>query len=203
MVLNNTMLLVLFCVIFNFYVETEKYAHVTFFFNGGREIQFDGEDRKLVPSPKVATYDLLPEMSADGVANAVVEGIESGKYGFVMCNFAPPDMVGHTGKYEPAVIACAETDRCIGKIIEACKKHDYVFMVTADHGNAEQMYSPGTTNPHTAHTMFPVPFANDNGIEYIKPKNRLPALCDVATTVLDIMGLTIPPEMNGVSLLKK
>ena len=114
--------------------ETEKYAHVTFFFNGGREVQFDGEDRELIPSPKVATYDKEPKMSAMAVADKMIERIKDGKYEFVMNNFAPPDMVGHTGVYEAAVEGCAETDTAIGKVYEACKEQGYVLFVTSDHG---------------------------------------------------------------------
>ncbi|KHJ75536.1 putative 2,3-bisphosphoglycerate-independent phosphoglycerate mutase [Oesophagostomum dentatum] len=161
--------------------ETEKYAHVTFFFNGGVEKQFENEERFMVPSPKVATYDLLPEMSSVGVADKMVEQIKSKKHPFVMCNFAPPDMVGHTGVsvtavimfhlgkdtnlttnlllkvYEAAVKACEATDRAIGRIFEACKENGYVLMVTADHGNAEKMKAPDGSK-HTAHTCNRVPF---------------------------------------------
>lgn len=180
--------------------ETEKYAHVTFFFNGGLEKQWDLEDRQMVPSPKVATYDLQPTMNAAGVADAMVSTIESGEYPFVMCNFAPPDMVGHTGKYEPAVRACAETDRCIGEILGACRKHGYVFLVTADHGNAEKMYSE-TGGPHTAHTSNRVPFYMDGGTATYQPQRREMALCDIAPTVLKLMGLSQPPAMTGSSIL--
>ena len=132
--------------------ETEKYAHVTFFFNGGTENSYDGEDRFLIPSPKVATYDLEPEMSAIKVAEKVAEIVKTDKYGFVMCNFANPDMVGHTGKYEPAIKAVETTDAGIGIIYEACKEMGYTLFVTADHGNAEQMINLETGEPHTAHT---------------------------------------------------
>ncbi|XP_035665175.1 2,3-bisphosphoglycerate-independent phosphoglycerate mutase-like [Branchiostoma floridae] len=182
--------------------ETEKYAHVTFFFNGGREVQFDKEERSLVPSPKVATYDLQPEMSCAGVADKMIETIEGGKYPFLMCNFAPPDMVGHTGKYEPAVIACAATDVAIGRINEACQKHGYVMLVTADHGNAEQMYDENG-KPFTAHTCNRVPFVMSGGTAEFKKPEHNAAICDVAPTVLDLMGLDIPEEMTGQSLLKK
>lgn len=131
--------------------ETEKYAHVTFFFNGGTEKEFALEDRKMVPSPKVATYDLQPEMSSLEVGQQVALGLQTEKYPFVMCNFAPPDMVGHTGMYEKALLAVEATDKAIGIIYEACKQHGYTLIVTADHGNAEQMISP-TGGPHTAHT---------------------------------------------------
>ncbi|KAJ2765328.1 hypothetical protein IWQ57_004821, partial [Coemansia nantahalensis] len=138
--------------------ETEKYAHVTFFFNGGTEAQFTGEDRDLIPSPKVATYDLKPEMSALEVGDKVADEIATGKYPFVMCNFAPPDMVGHTGDYDAACMAIEATDKAIGRIYEACKEHGYTLFVTADHGNAEKMLSDDGSTPHTAHTCSRVPF---------------------------------------------
>ncbi|EDV20042.1 uncharacterized protein TRIADDRAFT_32533 [Trichoplax adhaerens] len=178
--------------------ETEKYAHVTFFFNGGREMQFSMEDRIMVPSPKVATYDLKPEMNAEGVADEVIRAIESGKYPFVMCNFAPPDMVGHTGVYDAAVIACTVTDFNIGRIFEACEKHDYALMITADHGNAEKMVTENGS-PFTAHTLYRVPLIMTRG-KY-KDITHDANLSDVAPTVLRIMGLDVPPEMSGQSLL--
>lgn len=134
--------------------ETEKHPHVTFFFNGGREECFSGEDRVMVASPKVATYDLAPEMSSWAVAERVVDSIESGAYPFVMCNFAPPDMVGHTGKYEPTLRAVEATDRAIGLIYEACQRNDFLLAVTSDHGNAEKMVDE-QGRPHTAHTTAP------------------------------------------------
>ncbi|ORZ41746.1 metalloenzyme [Catenaria anguillulae PL171] len=185
--------------------ETEKYAHVTFFFNGGCEKQFPGEDRVLIPSPKVATYDLQPGMSAALVGDAVAATLATKKYPFVMCNFAPPDMVGHTGKYDPAVIAVGATDKAIGVIADACAKFGYALVVTADHGNAEKMVDETTGQPHTAHTTARVPLAimHPKG----KPTLKLPqeegkqALCDVAPTVLKIMGLPIPKEMDGEALV--
>lgn len=179
--------------------ETEKYAHVTFFFNGGKEQQFDMEERKMVPSPKVATYDLQPEMNAKGVGEAVKETVESGVYPFVMCNFAPPDMVGHTGQYEPAIKACEATDIAIGVIRDACLANGYTLMVTADHGNAEQMYSE-TGGPHTAHTCSRVPFCVTG--RKFRTFEHDPALCDVASTVLQEMGLKQPFEMTGEALLQ-
>jgi len=179
--------------------ETEKYAHVTFFFNGGRETQFENEDRKMVPSPKVATYDLKPEMNAVGVGEAMVETIASGVYPFVMCNFAPPDMVGHTGQYEPAVKACEATDIAIGAIQEACLEHGYTMMLTADHGNAEQMYN-AAGGPHTAHTCSRVPFCVVG--RTFRNFDHNAALCDVATTVLQEMGLKQPADMTGKPLLQ-
>ena len=135
-------------------IETEKYAHVTFFFNGGVEKQFELEHRDLIPSPKVATYDLMPEMSANGVAKKVAEELDSGKYPFVMCNFANPDMVGHTGVLPAAIKAVEATDNSIQVIYEACKRNGYILFITADHGNAEQMIGE-SGNPHTAHTCNP------------------------------------------------
>lgn len=182
--------------------ETEKYAHVTFFFNGGTEAQFDKEERGLVPSPKVATYDLQPSMSAQGVADKVAEEIATGKYPFVMCNFAPPDMVGHTGKYEAAIKGVEATDKGIGTIYEACKKHGYTLFVTADHGNAEKMLSDDFSTPHTAHTCSPVPFVmTSEKYKYVKDPKA--ALCDVAPTILRVMGLDVPEEMTGHSILQE
>ncbi|OZJ03828.1 2,3-bisphosphoglycerate-independent phosphoglycerate mutase [Bifiguratus adelaidae] len=182
--------------------ETEKYAHVTFFFNGGTEAQFDKEDRDLIPSPKVATYDKKPEMSAQPVADKVAEEIATGKYPFVMCNFAPPDMVGHTGVYEAAIKGVEATDAGINTIYEACKKHGYILFVTADHGNAEKMLSDDFKTPHTAHTCSPVPFVMATD-KYKFVEGQEGALCDVAPTILRVMGLDVPVEMTGTSLLKE
>ena len=179
--------------------ETEKYAHVTFFFNGGQEPPFPGEERKLVPSPKVATYDLQPSMNAAGVADEMSKAIATKKYDFLMCNFANPDMVGHTGKYEAAVVACAVTDKGIGQIQEACDKNGYTLLVTADHGNAEQMYDD-KGGPFTAHTNNPVPFVMTGDHKFAKPDHH-PALADVAPTVLALMSIPQPEEMTGKSLL--
>ncbi|KAF9279164.1 hypothetical protein BGZ68_008081 [Mortierella alpina] len=179
--------------------ETEKYAHVTFFFNGGSEAQFEGEDRDLVPSPKVATYDLQPEMSAAAVGEKVAEEIGTGKYPFIMCNFAPPDMVGHTGVYEAAIKGVEATDAAIGTIYEACVKHGYILFITADHGNAEKMLSDDFSTPHTAHTCARVPFVmTSKSHKFTDAKG---ALCDVAPTILRVMGLDVPSEMNGQSLV--
>ncbi|ORX60404.1 2,3-bisphosphoglycerate-independent phosphoglycerate mutase [Hesseltinella vesiculosa] len=183
--------------------ETEKYAHVTFFFNGGSETQFDKEERRLVASPKVATYDLQPEMSAQPVADAVAEAIATNEYPFVMCNFAPPDMVGHTGVYEAAIKGVEATDAAIGTILEACKKHGYILFVTADHGNAEKMLSDDYTTPHTAHTCSPVPFVMGNPLGHKYVDGAKGALCDVAPTILRVMGLDVPKEMTGHSLLQE
>lgn len=181
--------------------ETEKYAHVTFFFNGGREVCFPGEDRVLVPSPKVLTYDLMPEMSVNQVGQSVIERIRQGEYAFVMCNLAPPDMVGHTGKYAETLQAVEATDRVIGEIWEACKKNNYVLFVTADHGNAEKMMDE-QDRPHTAHTTAPVPFIVADPAGLIGNALRPGALCDVAPTILAVMGISAPSDMNGKSLLK-
>ncbi|CAD5222435.1 unnamed protein product [Bursaphelenchus xylophilus] len=182
--------------------ETEKYAHVTFFFNGGREIQFEGEERCMVPSPKeVPTYDHKPEMNAAGVGDKMVEQVELGKHRFIMCNFAPPDMVGHTGIYEAAVKACEATDVAIGRIFDACQKHGYICMVTADHGNAEKMIDDDG-GKFTAHTCYKVPFTCSSEKYQLKKSlpDREPALRDVATTVLSLLGIELPEEMTGAAL---
>ncbi|XP_055348774.1 2,3-bisphosphoglycerate-independent phosphoglycerate mutase-like [Paramacrobiotus metropolitanus] len=181
--------------------ETEKYAHVTFFFNGGKEKQVMREDRVLVESPKVATYDMQPEMSCFGVADKVIDALVSGKYAFVMCNLAPPDMVGHTGNYEATVKAVEATDCAIGKIFEACKKSGYVLVITADHGNAEQMVEKNN-EPHTAHTTNKVPFILCNTKRKFRQIKHSAALCDIAPTILDLMCLEKPAEMGGQSLLE-
>ncbi|GAU91515.1 hypothetical protein RvY_03753 [Ramazzottius varieornatus] len=183
--------------------ETEKYAHVTFFFNGGKEKTVELEDRCMVPSPKVATYDLKPEMSCAGVADKMIEAMVSGHYRFAMCNFAPPDMVGHTGVYDAAVKAVEATDFAIGRVYEACKQTSFILLVTADHGNAEQMLSP-EGNPHTAHTTNRVPFimANTQRRFAAQPADYNSTLGDVAPTVLDLLELGKPEEMTGKSLLQ-
>ena len=183
--------------------ETEKYAHVTFFFNGGVEEPNEGEDRILVPSPKeVATYDLKPEMSADGVCDKLTEAIRSGKYDVVIINFANPDMVGHTG-VEPAAIKAIETvDACVGRAVDAARGVERVRSDCADHGNAEQLVDYETGEPFTAHTTNPVPFILVNA----DPSYRLReggALCDIAPTLIELMGLEQPKEMTGKSLLVK
>ncbi|KAF2838551.1 hypothetical protein M501DRAFT_934504 [Patellaria atrata CBS 101060] len=182
--------------------ETEKYAHVTFFFNGGVEKQFDNEDRDMIPSPKVATYDKKPTMSAMEVAEKLCERIESGNFEFLMNNFAPPDMVGHTGVYKAAIEGCAETDRAIGKVYEQCKKSGYVLFVTSDHGNAEEMLNE-EGNPKTSHTTNKVPFIMANAPGNYSLKKTDGVLGDVAPTLLDVMGLPKPEEMGGTSLLVK
>ena len=180
--------------------ETEKYAHVTFFFNGGNEKQYEGEDRILVPSPKVETYDLKPEMSAYEVTEKVVEQIESQKYNSIILNFANPDMVGHTGNLDAAVKAIEAIDECVGKIVTAVNKVDGALLITADHGNAEQMVDYKTGEPHTAHTTNPVPLILV-GMGDVKLKEG--KLADLAPTMLDIMELEKPEEMTGESLIEK
>ena len=180
--------------------ETEKYAHVTFFFNGGVEKETEGEVRCLVPSPKeYPTYDLIPEMSAFKVCDKVVEAIASDEYGLIVCNFANCDMVGHTGVMDAAVKAVQTVDTCIGRIVEEVSKHpDTVLLVTADHGNADCMFDEHTGKVNTAHTTNPVPFAVcEKGIS-LKPGR----LADIAPTILQIMGLKQPAEMTGESLIR-
>ncbi|KAI9717411.1 MAG: hypothetical protein M1812_004763 [Candelaria pacifica] len=180
--------------------ETEKYAHVTFFFNGGVEKQFPGEERDMVPSPKVATYDLDPKMSAAGVADQLCKRVEEGKYEFLMNNFAPPDMVGHTGVYKAAIEGVAATDKAIGQVCETCKKEGYVLFVTSDHGNAEEMLNE-EGKPKTSHTTNKVPFVMANAPKGWSLKKQDGVLGDIAPTLLDVMGLEQPKEMSGQSLL--
>ena len=180
--------------------ETEKYAHVTFFFNGGVEATYDGEDRILVPSPKVATYDLQPEMSAYEVCDKVVEAIESGKYDSIILNFANCDMVGHTGVMEAAVKAVEAVDECVGRVADAVKKMDGVMLITADHGNAEQMIDPADGSVFTAHTTNVVPLVV-MGCGDVKLKEG--RLADLTPTMLDIAGIEKPAEMTGESLIVK
>jgi 2,3-bisphosphoglycerate-independent phosphoglycerate mutase len=182
--------------------ETEKYAHVTFFFNGGVEKQFEGEEREMIASPKVATYDLDPKMSAAGVADKLCERISDNKYEFLMNNFAPPDMVGHTGVYKAAIEGVTATDKAIGQIYETCKKEGYVLFITSDHGNAEEMLNEEGT-PKTSHTTNKVPFVMANAPEGWSLKKQDGVLGDVAPTVLDVMGLEQPKEMSGHSLLQR
>ena len=181
-------------------VETEKYAHVTFFFNGGVEKQFPGEERVMIPSPKVATYDKQPEMNAQGVADSVAETVKSGKYEFVMCNFAPPDMVGHTGDFEAAVKAITATDKAVRTIYDACMEAGYEIAITADHGNLEMMRDPQTGQPHTAHTVGPVPLVYVGSRDANLREDG--SLRDIAPTLLDLLGIEKPVEMTGSSLLQ-
>ncbi len=180
--------------------ETEKYAHVTFFFNGGIETPFEGEDRILVPSPTVATYDLQPEMSALEVTKHLVEASESGKYEAIICNFANPDMVGHTGNFDAAVKAIETLDRCLGNVAEAVLRVGGEMLITADHGNAEQMLDRVSGQAHTAHTSNPVPLVYLGGAPVELADHG--ALCDIAPTLLGMMGLEQPREMSGRSLLR-
>lgn len=180
--------------------ETEKYAHVTFFFNGGEEKQYPGEDRILVPSPKVETYDMQPEMSAEEVTVKVVEAIKSGKYNSIILNYANPDMVGHTGSLEAAIKAIEKIDGCVQRVVDAVKEQNGVLLITADHGNAEQMIDEATGEPYTAHTTNPVPLILV-GKDNVRLKEG--RLADLAPTMLEIMGLEKPQEMTGESLIEK
>jgi len=181
--------------------ETEKYPHVTYFFNGGREEPPRGEVRKLVPSPSVATYDLQPEMSAEGVADCLLEALRSRAYDLLICNFANPDMVGHTGSLPAAIRAVETVDRQLGRVVEACEESATTLIVTADHGNCEQMWDPITNGPHTAHTTNPVGIILRESDPPV-PSRRLRdgALCDVAPTILALLGIPQPPEMTGRDL---
>ncbi len=180
--------------------ETEKYAHVTFFFNGGEEKQYPGEDRILVPSPKVETYDLKPEMSAIEVTDKVVDAIMQEKYDCIILNYANPDMVGHTGNFDAAVKAIETIDACVARVLEAIEAKKGTLLITADHGNAEQMIDYATGEPHTAHTTNVVPLILVGRDEYKLKSGRL---ADLAPTMLDLMGLEKPQEMTGESLLIK
>jgi 2,3-bisphosphoglycerate-independent phosphoglycerate mutase len=180
--------------------ETEKYAHVTFFFNGGVEKAYPGEDRILIPSPKVATYDLHPEMSAPELTDTLVAAIKSEKYDLIICNFANPDMVGHTGNFDATVKAIEAVDTCLGKIAEALQMTGGELLITADHGNAEKMFDDDQNQPHTAHTSDPVPFIHVGREAIIINKNG--KLSDIAPTILYLLGLPQPEEMTGSSLVK-
>ncbi len=180
--------------------ETEKYAHITFFFNGGVEEPNKLETRKLVPSPKVATYDLKPEMSAFEVCDNVLGALDNKEYGFILVNFANPDMVGHTGVMEAAVKACHAVDECVGKIAQKALQNGVKMIVTADHGNAEWMYNEETQAPQTAHTTNIVPFIIIDSKKYDLKETG--ALCDIAPTVLDLAGIKKPLEMTGSSMIK-
>jgi 2,3-bisphosphoglycerate-independent phosphoglycerate mutase len=180
--------------------ETEKYAHVTFFFNGGREMVFPGEERVLVPSPKVATYDLQPEMAALEVTDKVVAAIGSGRFDVIVLNYANTDMVGHTGRLDAAIKAVETVDHCLGRLSRAVEAAGGTLVITADHGNAEMMRDPETGEPHTAHTLNPVPFIVVNPHSAIARLEH-GRLADVAPTLLDLMGLPKPAAMTGHSLI--
>ncbi|HKS82539.1 MAG TPA: 2,3-bisphosphoglycerate-independent phosphoglycerate mutase [Candidatus Acidoferrales bacterium] len=179
--------------------ETEKYAHVTYFFNGGVERPFPGEERVLVPSPKVPTYDLKPEMSAAGIADAVIHAIEKGDFDAIIMNFANADMVGHSGKLEATIKAVETIDECLGRIYQSLRPRGGAWIITADHGNAETMIDPATGGPHTYHTTNPVPFvlATDNGKLQLNPGG---SLRDIAPTLLGVIGVDEPHEMTGHDL---
>jgi len=179
--------------------ETEKYPHVTYFLNGGREEPFPGEDRIMVPSPKVATYDLQPEMSAAELTAKAVEAIDSGKYDLIVLNYANPDMVGHSGNLAAAIKAVETVDTALGKISEAIERSGGALLVTADHGNCEMMRDPVTGGPHTAHTTNPVPLLLLGGGDATLAEGRL---ADLAPTLLDLMQLAKPADMTGMSLLR-
>ena len=180
--------------------ETEKYPHVTYFLNGGEERPYAGEDRTMVPSPKVATYDLQPEMSAPELTQKAVDAIDSGKYDMIVLNFANPDMVGHTGVLPAAIKAVETVDAGLGRIVEALNRSGGALLVTADHGNCEMMRDPETGGPHTAHTTNPVPvIAMGTGAASLANGR----LADLAPTMLDMMGLPKPAEMTGASLLRR
>jgi 2,3-bisphosphoglycerate-independent phosphoglycerate mutase len=179
--------------------ETEKYAHVTFFFSGGREALYDGEERTLIPSPDVETYDQKPEMSAFEVTEKLVEAIDSGRFDTIICNYANCDQVGHTGNFDASVKAVETIDTCLQRVIEAAAKQDGEVLITADHGNVEEMFDEASNQPHTQHTTLPVPLV------YAGPRqislDSGGSLADIAPTILDMMGLEKPAEMSGRSLI--
>src|SRR5690606_24240909 len=179
--------------------ETEKYPHVTYFFNGGNEVPWPGEERELVASQQVATYDLKPEMSAAGITDTLLAAFRRKDHEFYLCNFANADMVGHTGVM-PAVVRAIETiDECLGRILPAADSAGIRVLITADHGNAEMMFDPVTGGPHTAHTTNLLPFVGlGDGVGILRPRG---ALCDVAPTILRLLGIEQPAEMTGNSLL--
>jgi 2,3-bisphosphoglycerate-independent phosphoglycerate mutase len=183
--------------------ETEKYAHVTFFFNGGVETPFENEDRVLVPSPKeVATYDLKPEMSAPEVCGKVLEAVASDKYDFILVNFANGDMVGHTGVLEAAILAASTVDTQVGRIVEAVKAKGGATLITADHGNLEKMWDDATNAPHTAHTNNPVPVIIVDDTHRQDTLRAGGSLRDVAPTLLELLSIPVPEEMTGRSLFQ-
>ena len=179
--------------------ETEKYPHVTFFFNGGNETAFQGEKRILIPSPKVATYDLRPEMSANEIKNSIIENINSKQFDIIIANFANPDMVGHSGNYEATIKAVEFVDKCIGSILNAVNNNNGILILTSDHGNSEVMWDEKQSSKHTAHTYNPVPFILVNGEPNIKLRNG--KLSDIAPTILDLLKINKPKEIEGKSLI--
>lgn len=184
--------------------ETEKYAHVTYFFNGGREEAFAGEERTMLPSPKdVSTYDEKPEMAASAVADAVVAAVESGRFDFVLVNFANPDMVGHTGMLDAAIAAVEAVDKGVGRIADAVRKANGALLVTADHGNCELMKDPATGQPHTAHTLNPVPLLYVNDADRDVTIASGGRICDVAPTMLHLLQLPVPAAMTGHDLFQR
>ncbi|MCC7195545.1 MAG: 2,3-bisphosphoglycerate-independent phosphoglycerate mutase [Gemmatimonadaceae bacterium] len=185
--------------------ETEKYAHVTYFFNGGVEAPYRGEERRLVPSQQVATYDLAPEMSAPGITDVLCGAIEAREHAFVLCNYANGDMVGHTGNFPATVRACEVVDECLTRVVASAGKAGARLLVTADHGNCEMMIDPATGGPHTAHTTNPVPFVLVDQSVSLGSGDVLRtggALCDVGPTILSLLGLGQPDEMTGRTLLQ-
>ncbi|MCL4139389.1 UNVERIFIED_CONTAM: hypothetical protein GTU68_054736 [Idotea baltica] len=183
--------------------ETEKYAHVTYFFNGGEEKEIEGETRIVIPSRKdVATYDLLPEMSAIEVKEALCSAINNNEYDVYIANFANCDMVGHTGSFDAAVAACEVVDQCLGEVVASMQKAGGNLLVTADHGNADQMIEYDSGKPHTYHTTHPVPLVLVSNEAHMTLKDK-GALCDIAPTALELMGIEQPTEMTGSSLLAK
>jgi 2,3-bisphosphoglycerate-independent phosphoglycerate mutase len=179
--------------------ETEKYAHVTYFFNCGLETPFPGEDRELVPSPRVATYDLKPEMSADGITDVLCRSIKRGEIDFTLCNYANGDMVGHTGILPAAISAVETVDECLTRVLVEAEKAGTTILITADHGNCELMIDPETGGPHTAHTTNPVPFlvVTPNGGCTLRSGGRL---SDVGPTILNMLSVEVPLEMTGTDL---
>jgi 2,3-bisphosphoglycerate-independent phosphoglycerate mutase len=180
--------------------ETEKYAHVTYFFNGGIEKPFPGEDRTLVPSQKVATYDLAPEMSAEGIADTVIKAVNDTAFDVVVVNFANADMVGHSGRLAPTIQGVEVVDACLGRIYQAIRARNASWLITADHGNAEMMVDPVTGGPHTAHTTNPVPFiyVSDDADRYaLRPDG---SLRDISPTMLEMLGIGQPKQMTGGDL---
>ncbi|MEN8175300.1 MAG: alkaline phosphatase family protein, partial [Pseudomonadota bacterium] len=179
--------------------ETEKYPHVTYFFNGGRQEPFGGENRILIPSPKVATYDLAPEMSAKPVADAVIDAMEKGVYDFVVVNFANGDMVGHTAVRHAVIHAVETLDREVGRVLDAAVAKSYSVLLTADHGNCEELVDPGSEGPQTQHTVYPVPLLVIDSEAWVLSTSG--GLSGIAPTVLQLMGLPQPDVMTGRSLL--